>query len=385
MSLSINTVLPRVEYTATASQTTFSYTFPIFADSDLEVFQKTGGDPGPSDILTLTTHYTVTGANTDDGGTVVLVTGATSGDTIVIRSKLPLDRTTNFTNNGTFESSDINTQLNELTQMVKQLQSEKVARYAEDTPEVDFPLVVPNATLATHAINKGQLDAHGFTVSATGSPVVASLAALTALSTTDFTSAFVTGYSTALDGGGGEYIYDSGSAATADGVVIVAPDVGSGRWLLNHRGVVSLAQWGETGALGIGHDTTPALDAAIAAAETHHLDEIFIPEGAYYINTLPSDIDFQGCTIRGDRGIAGGATFYKNFRSTNVWDAIINVRDTGDGMILQNLSFVAIEGSQAADGIAGSGSLFSCYSTGTSSISFVKVENCRFTTDGVGR
>jgi len=58
------------EYTATASQTTFTYDFQIFADSEIKVYQTpTGQDfDDTTDLLTLTTHYTVTGAGDAGGG-----------------------------------------------------------------------------------------------------------------------------------------------------------------------------------------------------------------------------------------------------------------------------------------------------------------------------
>ena len=64
MALLVNDVTPRVQYTATASQTVFAYPFAIFADANLKVYQTLSGATAndATDLLTLTTHYTVSGA-----------------------------------------------------------------------------------------------------------------------------------------------------------------------------------------------------------------------------------------------------------------------------------------------------------------------------------
>lgn len=111
-TITINDLTPRDEYTATASQTTFVYNFSILADTDLKVFQTASGatPDDTTDILTLTTHYTVTDAGVEDGGTIVLVTGATVNDKIVILRDIPIDRTAiDYQANGDIESDTLNT------------------------------------------------------------------------------------------------------------------------------------------------------------------------------------------------------------------------------------------------------------------------------------
>jgi hypothetical protein len=76
---------------------------------------------------------------------------------------------------------------------------------------------------------------------------VAALKALTVSSLLTGTTTVVTGYYAAGDGGGGTYIYDSGSSATDNGGTIIQPTAGSGRWLLQHDGEVSLKQFGARG------------------------------------------------------------------------------------------------------------------------------------------
>lgn len=124
-TLLVNDVTPRVQYTATASQTTFAYPFAIFADADLKVYQTlSGASPDDdADILTLTTHYTVTGAGGTSGGNVVLVTGAASGDVITIERDLAVSRTTDYQNLGKFASESFNDDLDKFIMMVQQNES----------------------------------------------------------------------------------------------------------------------------------------------------------------------------------------------------------------------------------------------------------------------
>ena len=58
----IGDIDPRIQHTATGSQTHFDFPFPIFNAEDLEVFQ--GDDLVPAD------GYQVAGVGTSDGGTV---------------------------------------------------------------------------------------------------------------------------------------------------------------------------------------------------------------------------------------------------------------------------------------------------------------------------
>ena len=141
-NIAINSVSTRAQYVATSSQTTFSYTFPIKADGDLKVYQRTAGST-PSDaddILVLTTDYTVTGANTASGGTVVLVVGATTGDIITIMGDKPIDRTAIYDQSVTLKKSDLNNDFNDNVMYDKQIDTEfqelglKYDRSARITP-----------------------------------------------------------------------------------------------------------------------------------------------------------------------------------------------------------------------------------------------------------
>ncbi|MEA2036944.1 MAG: hypothetical protein U9O94_05510, partial [Nanoarchaeota archaeon] len=85
-------------YTCNASQTVFPYTFRIFADANLEVILYTIAD-GTETTLTLTTHYTVSGAGEAGGGNVTTVSTYSALYKIIIRRGLAYTQSTNFVEN----------------------------------------------------------------------------------------------------------------------------------------------------------------------------------------------------------------------------------------------------------------------------------------------
>ena len=114
----VNDTEDRVQITAAGGQTTFTYDFEIFEDADLDVYLTPNGQPPDpnTDLLTLTTDYTVTGAGTENGGTVVLTaaqypSGATAGDIITIVRDLPFNRLIDYSTGGEITAQSLNVDL----------------------------------------------------------------------------------------------------------------------------------------------------------------------------------------------------------------------------------------------------------------------------------
>lgn len=106
----------RNQYTAIAGQTVFTYNFEVTDGANLRVYQR-AADAEPddaADLLTYITDYTVTGVGAENGGTVVLVTGATVGDIVTIDSGIPAERDTTFTPNGVIKAEDLNIEFDNL-------------------------------------------------------------------------------------------------------------------------------------------------------------------------------------------------------------------------------------------------------------------------------
>ena len=150
--ITISDTTPRVNYTASSSQTAFTVNFPFFADSDLKVYQN-------DTLKTLTTDYTVTGAGASAGGTMTLGTGATSGDIISILRDVPVARTTDFATSGAFQIDTLNTDLDKHTAMVQELEFDfrrtPKVKPASTTLDLVFPEPTASQVIAWNAAGDG--------------------------------------------------------------------------------------------------------------------------------------------------------------------------------------------------------------------------------------
>ena len=115
------TVAPaRNEYTSSAGQTIFNYTFKIFENTDLNVYiTPSGQECSDSD---LTTAYTVSGIGDPAGGSITLNTPASDGDLITIVSAIPSERTTDYQNNGDFRPDTVNEDFDRVVSIVKKIE-----------------------------------------------------------------------------------------------------------------------------------------------------------------------------------------------------------------------------------------------------------------------
>jgi len=131
------------QYTATASQTTFTYDFEINSDAEIKVQQN-------DTTLTLTNHYTVTDVGSSTGGTVVLVTGATLNDIITLTGNTLVKRTTTFVEGGDYLASAINEEYDVLDDMVSELLTAQgqTLRFDPIIPAFTATIPTPVATKA---------------------------------------------------------------------------------------------------------------------------------------------------------------------------------------------------------------------------------------------
>jgi hypothetical protein len=122
MTISSTTV--RNSYSGDASTTTFSYTFKIFADSDIQVIIRSAN--GTETTKTITTHYTVTGAGNSGGGSVIFTSGniPTSTQTVVLRRNIPQTQSIDYIANDPFPAESHEEGLDRATMAIQQLQEE---------------------------------------------------------------------------------------------------------------------------------------------------------------------------------------------------------------------------------------------------------------------
>jgi len=122
MTISSTTV--KNSYSGDGSTTTFTYTFKIFQDSDIQVIIRSS--TGTETIKTLTTHYTVTGAGVSSGGTVVFTSGniPTSTQTVVLRRNIPQTQAIDYIANDPFPAESHEEGLDRATMAIQQIQEE---------------------------------------------------------------------------------------------------------------------------------------------------------------------------------------------------------------------------------------------------------------------
>lgn len=131
MSLTIDDTEPTVSYTVGAAQTAFTVPFTFFADADLVVEVTVGST---TTTKTLTTDYTVTGAEVSGGGSVTFLVALTSC-TVTITRTIDLARTTNFPAAGPFEIDDLNLELDRLVAMIQQVSLTQVRALIQPTSD----------------------------------------------------------------------------------------------------------------------------------------------------------------------------------------------------------------------------------------------------------
>lgn len=113
----ITSTTNRVSFSGDGSTTAFSYPHRFTADADLTVILVASN--GTETTKTLTTHYTVSGAGGNSGGTVTMLSAPASGETLVIFCSPALTQTTDLVENSSFPADTLETRLDKLTLMVQ--------------------------------------------------------------------------------------------------------------------------------------------------------------------------------------------------------------------------------------------------------------------------
>jgi len=160
MAITISDTEPRVQYTATAGQTSFSVPFEFFTNADIKVFNGTTEltyNASPSTA----SQYSVSGAGVSGGGSISLGgSGATLNDTITIYRDLAISRSTDFPTSGAFQISSLNDELDKIIAMCQQLErdlkfSPRAAATTANTFDITFPNLAANKVLSVNSAGTG--------------------------------------------------------------------------------------------------------------------------------------------------------------------------------------------------------------------------------------
>ena len=169
MAITISDTEPRIQYTATGGQTSFTVPFAFFANADLQVFNGTS-QLSFSSAPTNASQYSVTGAGVSGGGSITLGSpGATVNDVITIVREVAIERTTDFPTSGAFQIDSLNTELDKIIAMAQQLErdlklSPRVNTTSSSSFNLTFPDMIAGKVLSANAGGTGlefSVDASG--------------------------------------------------------------------------------------------------------------------------------------------------------------------------------------------------------------------------------
>lgn len=218
----------RNEYTATAGQTLFNYTFKVYASSDLQVFVTPSGQDA-NDTNDEVTGFSVTGVEDEDGGTVTLASAASAGDLVTIVSNIPTSRTTDYQDNGDFVPDTVNSDIDRVVSLVKQATDQLVRtvllqKSYQNAGALTLPIPEAGKIIRWNSIPDGfeNIDLSELSPSTIVDQdlikvfdSVASMVADTSLVVGK--KVMTTGYYTAGDGGGNVYKIVAAATGTDDG------------------------------------------------------------------------------------------------------------------------------------------------------------------------
>lgn len=136
----ISDSVTRNDYTASAGQTTFAYTFWIKEEDHLDVYVN-------SVLQTLTTDYTISTTQNVNGGNVVFNSGLTLNDEVAIVYNPDVERLTDFQTSGKFSATDINLELSYIISLLQYLNTQvaRTLRLSDPTAGTSTALPAPQA------------------------------------------------------------------------------------------------------------------------------------------------------------------------------------------------------------------------------------------------
>lgn len=136
-----NDVETRDEYTATAGQTTFPYTFWAKEEDHIDVYVN-------GVLKTLTTDYTVGAVEVDGGDDIVFNSGLSLDDAVVITLNPDIERLADYQTSGNLKATTLNTELAYITSLFQYINT-KIGRglsLAETTTGVTSVEIAPAAS-----------------------------------------------------------------------------------------------------------------------------------------------------------------------------------------------------------------------------------------------
>ena len=144
--MTVSSETNRVEYVGDGIVVAHPTTFNFAQDADLKVTLVDSA--GTETVQTLSTHYTVTGAGSDTGGTVTMITAPASGEQLVIERDVVFTQGADYVPNDPFPAATHETALDKLTYLTQQLKTTvaRTLQLASGETEIAVDMVLPVST-----------------------------------------------------------------------------------------------------------------------------------------------------------------------------------------------------------------------------------------------
>jgi len=118
--MTVSNIYAPVSYVGDASTVAFAFSFEIFDETDLVVISRVDST-GVGTVQTLTTHYTVSAAPYDFGGTVTMVTAPAVGVTLILKRDVPNTQILDLANSGVLPAENVETAFDRSTMQIQQI------------------------------------------------------------------------------------------------------------------------------------------------------------------------------------------------------------------------------------------------------------------------
>ncbi len=190
--MSVTSTINRVREEGNGTKTVFSFSFPIFAASELQVYNVVRATDVAT-LKTITTHYTVSINSSSEGGTVTWLTAPTAAQDSLILRVVPYSQDADIPTESNFPEAQIENQLDRLCMMCIQLKviTDRCvqAGVAEDTVTLAAlsASVAAAAASATAAASSATAAASSATAAASSATAAASSATAAAASAASVT------------------------------------------------------------------------------------------------------------------------------------------------------------------------------------------------------
>jgi hypothetical protein len=325
MTITTNDV--RDEYTASAAQTVFNYTFKIFADGQLNVYITPSGQEA-DDSTDITTAYTIdpSSIGDEDGGFITLNSGTSSGDLVTIVSNIPEARTTDYQNSGDFRPDTVNADFDTVVSLTKQ-QDDRTSRTLsfqeseQNVSSLSLPRPEGGLYLAwnlaeTGVVNQGS---PGSVIPANTESTIATMKANTSLTI----GLVVNTKGGTSEGDGGDATYLVVANQSVDGIVDHLNVNGNALLILPVNGEINILQAGcvADGTTGGGTNNSPFVNGAIQWVRDN-LDRANTVRGSIGAFSIGEPIRqlnavnfYSASTLSGS---AGGTEFICNFSAFTI-------------------------------------------------------------------